>query len=200
MTLARSLLLGSALAMMITGASGKDLQVPVVDPAIDYASASYFEGFYAGLYAGGAINNDNNLHVGADYLNLWHDNRFNLGVLAGYNFQLAECFLAGVELQAGSTFNMSRQSGFEGLALARVGYVLYDTFLVYAVGGVGHYSGTGVFAVGGGIEAGLGDGLGIRFELLGLGELGANQIPGHVPDIHGISATKFSFSALWHLN
>lgn len=200
MTFARSLIFGTAASLlMVAGASAADGAIPVVDPAIDYAS-NYFEGFYWGLYAGGAINLDNNLHAGVDYLGHYHDNRFNMGLVGGYNFLVTETILAGIEVQIGHSYNMSHQSGTEALALARVGAVVFEDFLVYAAGGAGYYLGTGVFALGGGVEWGLSDGLGIRFEMLGMGELGENQIPDHIEGIEGFSATKFAFSALWHLN
>ncbi len=201
MILARSLVFGTAAALLLAaGASAADGAIPVVDPAIDYASDNYFEGFYAGLYAGGAVNLANNLHAGQDYLGDWHDNRFNMGVVGGYNFLLTESILAGVEVQVGHSFNLSRQNGAEAIALARIGYTLFDNYLIYAVGGAGYYLGTGVFAFGGGAEWYLGDGLGLRYEMLAMGELGENNLPDAVQGVDGVSATKFAFSAVWHLN
>ena len=173
MKLAHALLAGAAMALsMVSAANAADLLKPA-DPI--YSSPLFnFEGLYLGGSAGGALN-------GTAY--------GTLGVVVGANFAVTDGILAGVEFQGDTYWNGGGYAAYDALALGRVGGFVSDNAMLYGDLGVGVVNSTAVYALGGGVEFGLTDSLGVRGDLQGIGNFGAFP-----------SVAKATVGLLWHMD
>ena len=173
MKLAHALLAGAALAVsMASAAQAADLLKPA-DPI--YSSPLFnFEGLYLGASAGGAVNGT-----------LFG----TLGVVVGANFAVTDGILAGVEFQGDTYWNGGGYAAYDALALGRIGGFVSDNALLYGDLGAGVVNGTAVYALGGGVEFGLTDSLGVRGDLQGIGGFGA--LP---------SVGKATVGLIWHMD
>jgi len=137
----------------------------------EYYGASSFEGFYAGVFAGGKFN---------------PAAVTNIGGAAGVNFAVTDSILAGVEMQGSAT--LAATPTYDALMLGRVGYEVNDDIMVYGAAGGGLIDGTTSYAVGGGAEAMIVQQVGIRAEGLATGEWGKN-----------VDSSKLSLGVMWHM-
>jgi outer membrane immunogenic protein len=158
----RSLSLGvAAAALLSSGAMAADLFIPTTPEPI-YESAGFsWDGLYAGVEAGGFFNDTD-------------DTRGLIGAVVGVNFTVSDPIVLGVELQGDYIFE--NDAGTDAglfLALGHVGAVVTDQVLVYAAGGFGSTSqsgvSNGVYALGAGVDFAVTDNVSIRGEVLGLG-------------------------------
>ena len=124
-----------------------------------------------------------------------HPTRGSYGASVGWNQEIADTILAGVELHGGFLFDTSGDITSEVMALGRIGLRPVDGLFVYAEGGVGLLQGRGMYAVGGGAEwAAWGKG-GLRADVLAVGELApANAAAA------GITAAKVLIGPTWHFD
>lgn len=156
----RSLLLGAAAAgALVSGAQAADLTVVQPSPVYEDVSAFSFEGFYAGVTAGG---------IGVQ----GGGSAGSLGIVAGANFAVTDGVLAGVEFQADALYHSGGFNSADFLALGHLGAVVADNVQIYAALGGGALStgGTtyGAWAYGVGAEFGVTDTVSVRGEVLGL--------------------------------
>lgn len=187
MNLAKTLLLSTAaVAALTTGALAADYSAPpAYTPTTPYAPASSafsFEGFYVGILGGGLWDS-----TGGTYLTAPDTGAWNLGAAAGVNFYLTDSILGGFEVQGGANFGASGTT-YDALALGRLGFAPSNEVLVYGTGGVGSVGGTGVYALGGGVEVAAWDNVSVRGEALALGPWGGS------PD-----AAKATVGLIWHM-
>ena len=158
----RSLAIGvSAAALMVGGAQAADLIIPTTPQPIMQTSSGFdWEGLYIGARAGALFADD--VTVGA------------VGAVAGVNFIPADPILLGVEVSGDYVFGDDIVENFgEFFANARVGAVVTDSALVYALGGVGFRTAdddsVAVYQLGGGVEFAVTDAITVRGELVGQG-------------------------------
>ncbi|HEY4202236.1 MAG TPA: outer membrane beta-barrel protein [Devosiaceae bacterium] len=175
----------AAATLMVSGAQAADLLLPTTTPAPVYdASVFGFDGFYAGLSAGGLFAED--------------DGRAgSIGVVAGYNFTVSDPIVLGVEGQLDALYYDGEFNAYDALILGRIGVLASDQVLVYAAAGIGTLGNDddneGIYAVGGGVEVAVTDNMSIRGEVLGLGFLDDNVLGDN-----GFHAAKATVSVLWH--
>ena len=172
MKLARTLLAAAAAsAALASVANAADLLTPV--PITD-APLFDFEGMYVGGTAGLA----------------WGGSAAGtLGVVVGNNFALTDGIIAGVEFQGDAYFSGGGWSGYDALALGRIGGFASDNTMIYGELGVGLASGTPVYALGAGLEMAMTDQIGLRGEVQGLGAFGSTP-----------SVGKATAGLIWHLD
>ena len=121
MRLARFLFVSTATVLAMTaGAAAQDY---MADPIYDSPMFN-FEGFYAGVQAGGASLPGPGI-VGS------------VGDVAGVNFTLIDGILAALEFQGDGFFNGAGYVGYDALLLARVGTYLTQDMMVSAALGAG---------------------------------------------------------------
>lgn len=169
----RLLAIAAASALALTAAARADDFMP--DPI--YGSPMFdFEGFYAGVLAGGATLPGPGL-VGS------------AGLVAGANFTLSESFLAGLEFQGEGLFNGGGVVGWNGLVLGHFGGYLTQDLMAYAAVGAGLVDNGGAYVFGAGIEGPIAGQVSARGEILGTGAWGA-----------GPSGAKATVGLLWHMN
>jgi outer membrane immunogenic protein len=191
--IARSLMLGvAAAALMVSGAQAADLMVQAPPANAIYESPLFnFEGFYAGVTAGGTI---------AD------KGYANVGVVAGVNFMVADPILLGVEAQGDLFFNGDGLSAGDALILGRIGVLATNQVLVYAAGGVGIIGADNpsrreaFWAAGAGVEVAVTDSMSVRAEGLYMRTIdsGTNNEFRPVAGADASDAAKFTIGALWH--
>jgi outer membrane immunogenic protein len=119
-----------------------------------------WDGFYAGAQAGGQFYDTDNTYA-------------LVGVHAGVNFMVADPILVGVEGTAEYIFDDADGFG-EFFVNARVGAVVTDSVMVYALAGTGveiNEAGTtfGTYQLGGGVELAVTDSVSVRGQLAGVG-------------------------------
>lgn len=183
MTFAKQLMLGTAaVAALTTGAMAADFSDPYV-PYTPTSTAFNFEGFYVGVLGGGFWDPA----LGTAYLTAPDTAAWSLGAAAGVNFYLTDSVLGGFEVQGSADIGASGTI-FDGLALGRLGFSPTNEVMLYGAGGVGVAGGTGVYALGGGVEVAAWDQVGVRGEVLALGPWGA------APD-----AAKATVGLIWHM-
>jgi outer membrane immunogenic protein len=168
----RSLAIGvSAAALMVGGAQAADLIIPTTPQPIYQPSAGFdWEGLYIGARLGGQFVGD----LAGDYAgNLDNVTNGVVGAAVGVNFIPADPILLGVEVTGDYLWNNTVNTS-EFFANLRVGAVVTDAALVYAIGGVGiNNNGTtseGVYQLGGGVEFAVTDAVTVRGELVGQGD------------------------------
>jgi outer membrane immunogenic protein len=174
MKFARTLMLGTAAALLSTvSVQAADLLAGPADPI--YSSPLFdFEGFYVG--ATGGLATSGSLYG-------------TLGVVVGSNFAVTDGIIVGGEFQGDLYFNGGGVSAADALALGRVGGFVSDNTMIYGELGLGIAGSSSVYAVGGGVEMAVTDQLAVRGELQGLGGFGA------MPSI-----AKATGGLIWHLN
>ncbi len=165
----RSLALGVAAAAVISsGAVAADLIIPTTPQPI-YESAGFdWEGLYAGVRVGGQFTGT------ANYGNQAVSTTSGVvGGAVGVNFIPVDPMLLGVEVTGDYLWNNVTTTS-EFFANLRVGAIVTDAAMVYAIGGVGVQSqaaGTvGVYQLGGGVEFAVNDAITVRGELVGQGD------------------------------
>ncbi|WEJ60323.1 hypothetical protein [Devosia sp. FJ2-5-3] len=172
----RSLSLGvAAAALMVGGASAADLIIPTTPQPIYQAAGFDWEGLYAGARIGGQF-------VGTSapgFANQINNTTYGVvGAAVGVNFIPVDPILVGVEVTGDYLWGNNVTSSSEFFANLRVGAVVTDAALVYAIGGVGvsstNNTSTGVFQLGGGVEFAVTDAVTVRGELVGQGNLNNN--------------------------
>ena len=168
----RSLVIGvSAAALMVGGAQAADLIIPTTPQPVYTPAGFDWEGLYIGAREGGQF-------VGADsYAGSTVSTTYGvIGAAAGVNFIPMDPILMGVEVTADYNWNNTAAvtSTSEFFANLRVGAVVTDAALVYAIGGVGiNNDGTtsrGVYQLGGGVEFAVTDAVTVRGEVVGQGD------------------------------
>jgi outer membrane immunogenic protein len=168
----RSLSLGvAAAALMVGGASAADLIIPTAPQPIYEAAGFDWEGLYAGVRLGGQF-------VGTDpagYAAQVNNTTYGVvGAAVGVNFIPVDPILVGVEVTGDYLWGNNVTSSSEFFANLRVGAVVTDAALVYAIGGVGvantNNVSTGVYQLGGGVEFAVTDAVTVRGELVGQGD------------------------------
>lgn len=172
----RSLSLGvAAAALMVGGASAADLIIPTTPQPIYEAAGFDWEGLYAGVRLGGQF-------VGTSapgFANQVNNTTYGvIGGAVGVNFLPVDPILVGAEVTADYIWGNNVTSSGEFFANLRVGAVVTDAALVYAIGGLGvsntNNVSTGVFQLGGGVEFAVTDAVTVRGELVGQGNLDNN--------------------------
>lgn len=140
-------------------ASAADLIIPVSPEPIYEAAGFSWDGLYVGARAGGQW------FTAATYA--------DVGGVAGFNFMASDTILLGLEATADYTWNSTVNRGWELFGNARAGFVLSDSAMVYALGGLGVYTSSfghvGLYQLGGGVEFAVTDAITIRGELAGQG-------------------------------
>lgn len=158
----RKLLLGASLAIVASAAAqAADLIIPTTPQPIMESYGFDWNGFYAGVRAGGSFVDG-------------FDTQGLIGAAAGVNFIVADPILLGVEVTGDYLFeNDDFDSYGEFFVNGRVGAVLTDSVLVYALGGVGIAAfdddSVGLYQLGGGVEFAVTDAVTVRGEVVGQG-------------------------------
>lgn len=151
-----------------------------------------FTGAYTNAYFGAILNFPYNFFP--DVGNGGHLTRLSFGGGAGWNQEIANNIIAGVELQGGLLFDTSGDVTHDTLALGRIGLVPIDGLFVYAEAGGGLVANKPAFAFGGGLEYALWENASFRADVLAVGELDPAAA------VQGVSATKFHVGPVWHFN
>ena len=156
----RSLSLGvAAAALLAGGAQAADLIIPTTPVPIYEAAGFDWEGLYAGVRAGGTFATGTTSGV--------------LGAAVGVNFIPMDPVLLGFEVTGDYVFNNVTTSG-DFFANLRVGAIVTDPALIYAIAGAGVTStggvSTGRYQLGGGVEFAVTDAVTVRGEVVGLGD------------------------------
>ena len=169
----RSLAIGvSAAALMVGGAQAADLIIPTTPQPIYQPSAGFdWEGLYIGARLGGQFVADG---VNGRYATSAVNATYGVvGAAVGVNFIPVDPILLGVEV-TGDYLWTNAVSSSEFFANLRVGAVVTDAALVYAIGGVGIRNdggaSEGVYQLGGGVEFAVTDAVTVRGELVGQGD------------------------------
>ncbi len=170
----RSLSVGvAAAALMVGGAHAADLIIPTTPQPI-YAPAGFdWEGLYVGARVGGQFIGANAGTYGAASNSTTYG---VVGAAVGVNFIPVDPILLGVEVTADYLWNGAAPvtSTGEFFANLRVGAVVTDSALVYAIGGVGMQvqggASQGVYQLGGGVEFAVSDAITVRGEVVGQGD------------------------------
>lgn len=152
------LAVSAAAALFASTAQAADLII-ADEPAAIEASAFDWEGFYAGVQAGGQF------YPGLSY--------GLLGVHAGVNFLPAEGFLLGLEGTAEVIWGDPGTFG-EFFVSGRAGALITDDVLLYGLAGVGvevNEAGDtfGSYQLGGGVEVAVAESISLRGQLVGVG-------------------------------
>jgi len=156
----RALLVGVSIAALgSVAASAADLIIPTTPQPIYSAAGFDWEGLYIGARVGGDSYNSVGFGV--------------CGSVVGVNFIPVDPFLLGLEATGDYIWGNGVGAG-EFFANIRAGAIVTDAALVYAIGGVGVYSGNGVtvseYQLGGGVEFAVTDAITVRGELVGMGD------------------------------
>ena len=176
----RSLAIGvSTAALMVGGAQAADLIIPTTPQPIYQPSAGFdWEGLYIGARLGGQFVGNNP----GNYANVTQNTTYGvIGAAVGVNFIPVDPILLGVEVTADYNWNTGAGivSSSEFFANLRVGAVVTDRALVYALAGVGinnpsnGAASEGVYQLGGGVEFAVTDAVTVRGELVGQGDFSA---------------------------
>lgn len=153
-----------------------------------------FSGLYTSAYFGGVFN-PFTYNFFPDTGNGRHLTRGAYGAAIGWNQEIADSILAGVELQGSFLFDTSGDITGELTGLGKVGLRPVEGLFVYAEGGVGILQGRPFYALGGGAEwAAWGKG-GLRADVMAIGEL----MPAS-PANAGITAAKVLIGPTWHFD
>lgn len=166
----RSLSLGvAAAALLVGGAQAADLIIPTTPAPIYEAAGFSWDGLYAGVQGGGLFfGDDNNYGV--------------IGAHVGVNFIVADPILLGVEGTAEyvwGTNSLDQDINAGNFFInGRVGAIVTDSVLVYALAGVGVETlddravgddNQGVYQLGGGVELAVTDSVTVRGQVVGYG-------------------------------
>jgi outer membrane immunogenic protein len=166
----RALSLGvAATALLVGGAQAADLIIPTTPQPIYEAAGFNWEGLYAGARIGGQFVGTNP-YAATLPLNTTYG---VVGAAVGVNFIPVDPILLGVEVTGDYIWGNDTSSS-EFFANLRVGAVVTDSALVYAIGGVGVSNkggaSEGVYQLGGGVEFAVTDAITVRGEVVGQGD------------------------------
>ncbi len=159
----RSLAIGvSAAALMVGGAQAADLIIPTTPQPVMESYGFEWEGMYAGVRLGGVFADD----VDASGV---------IGAAVGVNFIPMDPLLLGVEVTGDYVWGNDDFDGYgEFFVNGRVGAVVTDSALIYALGGVGVATtdddSVGVYQLGAGVEFAVTDSVTVRGEVVGVGD------------------------------
>ncbi len=170
----RSLAIGvSAAALMVGGAQAADLIIPTTPQPVYTAAGFDWEGLYVGARVGGQF-------VGSDSyaVNVDPDTTYGVvGAAVGVNFIPVDPILLGVEVTADYQWGPAGgavETSSEFFANLRVGAIVTDNALVYALAGVGIHNNSvaneGVYQFGAGVEFAVTDAVTVRGEIVGQGD------------------------------
>lgn len=154
----RCLALGAvSVALLSTSAFAADLIIPTTPQPIIESAGFSWDGFYAGVHAGGEFFPLATTGV--------------VGVHAGVNFIVADPILLGVEATAEYVWsNIVDYS--EYFINARLGAVVTDSAMVYALAGTGFAANGGatsnIYQLGGGVEFAVTDAVSVRAQIVGI--------------------------------
>ncbi len=171
----RSLVIGvSAAALMVGGAQAADLIIPTTPQPVYTPAGFDWEGLYVGARVGGLWTTDAATGI---YGQANSSTTYGvIGAAAGVNFIPVDPILLGVEVTADYTWTGAGAitSTGEFFANLRVGAIVTDNALVYALGGVGiqtaNGTSNGVYQLGGGVEFAVTDAITVRGEIVGQGD------------------------------
>lgn len=171
----RSLTLGvAAAALMVGGAQAADLIIPTTPQPVYTPAGFDWEGLYIGARLGGQFTGT------TGYAGTTNSTTYGVvGAAVGVNFIPVDPILLGVEVTADYNWNSAAgvTSTSEFFANLRVGAVVTDNAMVYALGGVGisndGATSQGVYQLGGGVEFAVTDAVTVRGELVGQGDFSA---------------------------
>ena len=185
---------GLALAAAISTALCGSAAAQTFDPyatslPTEMTAPSYFDGLYAGVLVGMS---------GADHKNFFPTgaiDRYGIGGVLGYNHFIAPGILIGAEIQGhlDTDFNGTWNTGL--LALGHLGFTTADDFQVYLLGGGGVFDNVPAWAFGGGIEWGVLDNIGVRAEIITIGQAGPAPSGLSRP---GVTAWIIKGGPIWH--
>ncbi len=171
----RSLALGAVSVALLSSTSvlAADLIIPTTPQPIVASAGFDWEGLYVGARAGGQFTTD--VATGTYGVSDSSTTYGVIGAAAGVNFIPVDPILLGVEVTAdylwGGTVVESTGEFFANL---RVGAVVTDAALIYAIGGVGLQvqggASEGVYQLGGGVEFAVSDAVTVRGEIVGQGD------------------------------
>ena len=150
----------AAIALLSSTAQAADLIIPTTPAPIMESAGFSWDGLYAGVQFGGLFYAAPTMAYG------------NIGIHAGVNFIVADPIMLGVEATADYLNNGGPSAG-QYLINARVGAVVTDQVLLYAIGGAGieTFNGftNGVYQLGGGVELAVTDAISVRAQVTGFG-------------------------------
>jgi outer membrane immunogenic protein len=155
----RSLAVAAVALLSTTATFAADLIIPTSPEPIMESAGFSWDGLYAGVQLGGQF------YPGTTY--------GLIGAHLGVNFIVADPVLIGVEGSAEWIFTNAASFG-EFFINARLGAVVTDQVLVYALAGTGvevNNVGTtfGTYQLGGGVELAVTDAISVRGQLVGVG-------------------------------
>jgi len=187
---ARILLLGVSIAALSSVATqAADLIIPTTPEPIYEAAGFDWEGLYIGARAGGQFTGDSASLYATTPINTTSG---VIGAAVGVNFIPVDPFLIGAEVTGDYIWSTDFSSG-EFFANLRAGAVVTDSVLVYALGGIGTNTRSGVnegvYQLGGGVELAVTDAVSVRGELVGQGDFDG----GSDPFFEGAKATVGAF-------
>jgi outer membrane immunogenic protein len=175
---ARILLLGVSIAALSSVATqAADLIIPTTPEPIYEAAGFDWEGLYIGARAGGQFTGDSASLYATTPINTTSG---VIGAAVGVNFIPVDPFLIGAEVTGDYIWSTDFSSG-EFFANLRAGAVVTDSVLVYALGGIGTNTRSGVnegvYQLGGGVELAVTDAVSVRGELVGQGDFDGGSDP-----------------------
>jgi outer membrane immunogenic protein len=156
----RSLTLGAvSVALLSTSAIAADLIIPTTPQPIVESAGFSWDGLYAGVQAGGEFHPSSTGGL--------------VGIHAGVNFIVADPILVGIEGTAEYVWHSAASYG-EYFINARLGAVVTDSVMVYALAGTGiASSGTSsdnLYQLGGGVEFAVTDSVSVRAQIVGVAD------------------------------
>ena len=157
--LIRSLACGVAAAALFSSAAlAADLIIPTTPAPIMESAGFSWDGLYAGMQFGGLF------YPTTSY--------GSVGIHAGVNFVVADPILLGVEATA-DYLNNGNIGVSQYFANARVGALVSDQVLLYAIGGLGLETiggfTNGIYQLGAGVELAVTEAISVRGQLTGIG-------------------------------
>jgi len=163
----KSSLAGILMVATIAASSGAMAQ-----NAYDMYGPTSFEGIYAGGYLGGMMSSNS---------------KWTGGGVAGANFEVTDSIMIGAEAQAGVSSDGTTTS-FDGLMLGKAGVLASPETMAYVAAGGGSVAGKWSWAAGGGAEYMVLDSVGVRGEVLAIGNT-----------VNGWTDTKATAGVVWHV-
>lgn len=179
----------TASALACTGAVAQDASLLHPQMEVDLSAPQYFDGLYAGVIFGAE---------GNDYFNIFSGtatDRFGAGAALGWNTYLTPSVVAGAQARTLISSDFTTNHGYDAFALARLGVLTADDFMVYAAAGPGLVDGVPVFAFGQGLEWRAWDNITANLEVLGIAQVGTRAGGAF---IEGVTAWSITSGLLWH--
>lgn len=150
----------AAAALLTSAAQAADLILPTTPAPIMESAGFSWDGLYAGVQFGGLFYPAPEPAYGS------------IGLHAGVNVTIADPVLLGVEASADYLNNGGVGVG-QYFANARLGALVTDQVLLYAIGGLGIETiggfTNGLYQLGGGVELAVSEAISLRGQLTGVG-------------------------------